>query len=478
MLVLAVVVMGAAVIIVQTLNAATWKADRLRVTNEAFAKAKEALVARAVADNNRPGSLPCPDLNNDGVAELFAGTQCPNYVGRLPWRTLALPDLRDAEGERLWYVLSPSHRDHSTAEPINSNTPGQIAINGAPPSTVLAVLISPGRPLLRTGAPAMQARDCPGNCNLRTNYLDLAGGVDNAAGSTGGPINLKSVLESATFNDRLLAIHADDIMPLVERRAGREISLGIAARYQGWQIATGRGFYPWAASFNNDPANPGPGVSGTLHGHFPVDPAPVVWTAATGTLSGCVGVGTPTIRCTGTVALGLLSITARTSSIATQFLQPPTPAQVNGIAILPTSNYAVNAAAERLDFSFTAMVGLTGFTEVVVTAPQAAGWAPAASPWLVNNQWNHIASYALSHGHKITGPGACTGLSPCISTGGPADREAVVLMAGRPLAGQTRVVPPQLNAYFEQANLTPDDMALERNLRTAGFNDQPIVVRP
>ena len=115
MLVLAVVVMGAAVIIVKTLNAATWKADRLRITNETFAKAKEALIARAVADNNRPGSLPCPDLNDDGVAELFAGNECPNYVGRLPWRTLELPDLRDSEGERLWYALSPSHRDHSAA---------------------------------------------------------------------------------------------------------------------------------------------------------------------------------------------------------------------------------------------------------------------------------------------------------------------------------------------------------------------------
>ena len=192
MLVVAVVVMGAALIIVKTLNAATWKAERLRVTNEAFAKAKEALVARAVADNNRPGSLPCPDLNDDGVAELFGvGGQCPNYVGRLPWRTLDLPDVRDSEGERLWYVLSPSHRDHINAEPINSNTAGQININGATSATqLLAVLISPGRPLVRAGAIAMQARDCPGNCNFRANYLDVAGGVDNAAGSVGGPINL------------------------------------------------------------------------------------------------------------------------------------------------------------------------------------------------------------------------------------------------------------------------------------------------
>ena len=474
MLVLAVVVMGAALIIVKTLNAATWKADRLRVTHEAFAKAKEALISRAVADDNRPGSLPCPDLDGDGVAELFAGNQCPNYVGRLPWRTLDLQDLRDSEGERLWYVLSPSHRDHGAAEPINSNTAGQITINGAPPpSTVLAVLIAPGRPLVRAGAPGVQARDCPGNCNLRANYLDVVGGVDNAAGSTGGAINLASIPETASFNDRLFAIHADDIMPLVERRAAREISLAMRARYEGWQAVTGRGFYPWAAPFN-DPANPGLGVNNTIHGHLPVTGAPAVWTFASTTLGTCSGVGTTTLTCTSTVALGFINITARVNDIATRFLEPPTAPQINGLVITPVSSYSINPGPQRLEFTFSAFVGLT---QVVVEAPQLAAWALAGS-WLVNNQWNRVATYAISHGHKITGPGACDALNPCISTGGPADREAVVLMAGRPLAGQTRNVPAQLNAYFEQANVTPDDMALERNLRTAAFNDQPVVVRP
>ena len=31
---------------------------------------KEALIGRAAADINRPGSLPCPDVNDDGIAEL------------------------------------------------------------------------------------------------------------------------------------------------------------------------------------------------------------------------------------------------------------------------------------------------------------------------------------------------------------------------------------------------------------------------
>ncbi len=53
------------------------------------------------------------------------------------------------------------------------------------------------------------------------------------------------------------------------------------------------------------------------------------------------------------------------------------------------------------------------------------------------------------------------------------------MMAGRPVAAQVRTVPAQVAAYLEGAvNNTPDDMTLERNLRTPAFNDQPVVVRP
>ncbi len=31
-------------------------------------------------------------------------------LGRLPWKTLGLPDLRDAFGERLWYAVSSKHK--------------------------------------------------------------------------------------------------------------------------------------------------------------------------------------------------------------------------------------------------------------------------------------------------------------------------------------------------------------------------------
>ncbi|MEO8442082.1 MAG: hypothetical protein ABI547_06310, partial [Betaproteobacteria bacterium] len=103
-----------------SLGAGSVRNERERKIAAVLAQAKKALLARATVDNSLPGSLPCPDLvthipgtnvPDDGIADLFAGTNCPSYVGRLPWRTLGLADLRDPDGERLWYALSPNFRD-------------------------------------------------------------------------------------------------------------------------------------------------------------------------------------------------------------------------------------------------------------------------------------------------------------------------------------------------------------------------------
>ena len=99
LLTLLVLVIGSLYLIVDGLNAAAAGATLHRedVTALALQQAKEALIARAAFDLNHPGSLPCPDRDNDGVADLLAGNNCFSYIGRLPWKTLGLPDLRDAE---------------------------------------------------------------------------------------------------------------------------------------------------------------------------------------------------------------------------------------------------------------------------------------------------------------------------------------------------------------------------------------------
>ncbi len=92
---------------------------RHAVSDQALATAREALIAHATSrpidDIVGPGYLPCPDLDDDGWAEPTCGSMTGETgqwqrLGRLPWKTLGLPDLRDAFGERLWYAVSSKHK--------------------------------------------------------------------------------------------------------------------------------------------------------------------------------------------------------------------------------------------------------------------------------------------------------------------------------------------------------------------------------
>src|SRR3989338_8627952 len=101
---LIIMIIGGMAYLVSSLNSSTLNVARGKVTADALKQAKEALIGRAVTDTTSPGSLPCPDADGDGSADLFSGNNCPYYIGRLPWKTLGLSDLRDGSGEELWYA--------------------------------------------------------------------------------------------------------------------------------------------------------------------------------------------------------------------------------------------------------------------------------------------------------------------------------------------------------------------------------------
>jgi type II secretory pathway pseudopilin PulG len=202
------VICGLAVLWVAGGNAT--QAKRVQKSARAMGMIRDALVARAAADLNRPGSLPCPDVNNDGLstpAPDWTGSTCATYIGRVPWKTLDLPDLRDADGERFWYALSPVFRDSTSAGTLNSDTVGTLTVNltGTPPVTnVVAIIFAPGASLPgqnRNPANTVAMSELP-------HYLDAD---NNNADATyqAGP-------ETATFNDELLVITRDMLMPAVE----------------------------------------------------------------------------------------------------------------------------------------------------------------------------------------------------------------------------------------------------------------------
>jgi hypothetical protein len=279
--------------------------DRDKVSLQALVQAKAGLIAYAVSVQpdtyaKRPGELPCPDLDNDGDAEItcFHANQ---RIGRLPWKTLRLPDLRDGYGERLWYALSTTFQRKtfnqcptpSGPTCLNSDTHGTLTVRDSTGAVVfdgssvgggaIAVLLAPGPVITRMGKTEPQDRSCAGDTNVQKceqssvctgsstarcqaiNYLDIVGPAvlsvrdahdsmeDNADFSDSGRDNgliagpVRDSGGNAVVNDILLAITYQDLMPLLEQRVAGE-ALKCLRDY----AASGTGRYPWAAPVNAD----------------------------------------------------------------------------------------------------------------------------------------------------------------------------------------------------------------------------------
>ena len=315
--VLLIFVTAASFALLKGLNETATQQYRDAQTAKALAEAKAALIGYAVSrvvspavcsapGNNcpRPGDLPCPDRDNTGDLLTPTGSPEPSCgnasgstgqarrIGRLPWRTLGLADLRDGDGERLWYAVSTNFKNNtrssctnaSAAGCLNSDVRGTITVyarNGTlihdgrnpdpwTPSGLVAVVFAPGKVLRRQDATGDQDRSCTGGscnandactslpptntrkCNPRE-YLDIALGEDNAifdeepvANRTDGFIQGKVFDASGNLivNDRLLTITYQDLIPLLEKRVVDEV-LTCLKPYAGRDANSGR--YPWAA---------------------------------------------------------------------------------------------------------------------------------------------------------------------------------------------------------------------------------------
>jgi hypothetical protein len=214
-------VVGVSALIYTLIGSTRTTIENDRKTADALAQARDALIGRAASDTTRPGSLPCPDIDNDGDAEspVAYGGACPSYIGRFPWKTLSVPEPRDGGGERLWYALSPSFRDHSSGGALNSDTPGELTIIGAAPaSNVIAIVFAPGPAL------GSQVRDAANQNNV-ANYLE----GENA---TTGDNVFVTAPTSSTFNDKLLIITSDALFSVAGMRVAREVSAALYKYYK------------------------------------------------------------------------------------------------------------------------------------------------------------------------------------------------------------------------------------------------------
>lgn len=251
MVMVVILIVGASTILLSTLTNSNPRMARDNITADALAKAKEALIAYAISSENkggataRPGNFPCPDTDAPGIAGYGDENVIPpcvaGAIGRLPWKTLGLPELKDSEGEPLWYALSGNFR--KAMGTINSDTTGTLQVYDRdgitlltqPGSEAVAIVFSPGRIV------GVQQRNTNIDKITASNYLEAANGRDNS--TTNGPFITAD--KSDSFNDRLIIIRTRDFMPIIEKRIAKEL-ITILGNYR-----TSNGYYPYPAAFNS-----------------------------------------------------------------------------------------------------------------------------------------------------------------------------------------------------------------------------------
>lgn len=235
-LVLAILAVGLGLWALIQLVPAQLARPREAATDEALARAKEALIAYAAAQAlpaqgyslgpfpSSPGTLPCPATLPGGVAANCGD----NALGLLPWATLGIPQLLDGSGSPLWYAVSRNFRVTDRLTPVNTDTAGTITVRDSTGAVslaaqdVVAVVLAPGAPLAAqnaraNAAPAIAQYLDGGGADGNTSFSD----TDSNNGFTQGPV--RNADGTPLINDRLITITRDELMAAVNKRIAAEV---------------------------------------------------------------------------------------------------------------------------------------------------------------------------------------------------------------------------------------------------------------
>ncbi len=459
-----IMVLGTAALLVSSLNSPSLQIARDQVSTDALAQAKEALIAYAASDSNRPGELPCPDFDNDGASTPtndYSGTNCKTLVGWLPWKTLGLPNLRDANGDHLWYAVANPFHANSTAV-LNSDTPtaypaSMLTVKDGPTSTMLesnvvAIVFSPGFVI------SSQTRS-PSDSNATTAVSNYLEGDNATPGTAFQTANDRVVPAPAPLvNDRVLAIGRDTLFQAVEKRVAREVKKCL----DDYAAAPGNTNqrYPWAALVSDNSALLSrPGTYDVRFGRLPE-------IANTSTTSG----GSPP-----TDPLLVAGINAVQTALVA-YLNAPSAATMNALRLAGdalkdyTPTDPAHTAGTIADNCTLASCDTTLLQSRISEAlgggtPDAtmpASWSTVASCNTLFNtsywaDWRDLVFYQVAGGYQ-PGGGVFTALHVSGSGNPVIDNNtyrAAVLVAGRILSPQSRpstVNPP--DNYLETSGTT------------------------
>ncbi|MDO9598101.1 MAG: hypothetical protein Q7J47_10335 [Azoarcus sp.] len=197
----------------------------------ALAQARTALLGYAISyAEQHPGQgygyLPCPDTANTGSTPIGAcHVRDHGALGRFPYRTLGLPDLRDGWGDCLWFAVAGSVKNNPKALVLNWDSPGQFEIVddaghslASLADRAIAVLIAPGPPRDSQTRTASNTQRCPGSASAAADlsaFLDPPY-PDNIAGTQ---VFTQGLADGLGNNDLLTWITIDELFDGLRRRS-------------------------------------------------------------------------------------------------------------------------------------------------------------------------------------------------------------------------------------------------------------------
>ena len=471
-----IMVLGIAAVLVGSLNSSAINVSRQQQTSAALAQAKEALIGYAASDSNRPGELPCPDVDGDGKltigVDFSTGSPpvCTSFVGYLPWKTLDLAELRDGDNEKLWYALSQNFYAGNTVT-LNSDSTGQLLVSGTQSiNNIAAIIISPGAPLSgqKRSTSNLAACTTTGNTVITENQC----AVNYLEGNNGNPspnTSYQAGATSSTFNDQILTLNAIQIMQPVEMRIAREAKACLDN-----YAASNSNKYPWAV----DPTDVTfyYSKSNTLFGRLPKHRVPDsdvqnflnALNAFQLAVTNCVNnTGSQSVlRSTGS--------TLENASDQVRSSQPTTPAISSAV-----TSPAKSAGDKAKDANVTCndirnnpvgngiQTNLNSTLAALSSLPPSFNWPTSCTLFSSNYWavWRNLIYYQLDQNFSPSG-----GSPLPITINGTGSYRAAVIAARSPIGTQVRN-PSVANTYLEGANVhnNPSNAFVTNSISNTNF---------
>jgi hypothetical protein len=503
------------------------KADKDAKTAAALQAAKRALLGHvahyaALTDFEFPGRMPCPEpltVYGDPVLEGKASGGCSNtaaVIGRLPWKTLGIDQLRDADGEPLWYALSPNfHPDTFPLNPappnpyLNFGTPAALPFNdGSGVTNVVAVILAPGR--------ALKSDPCTGFVQTIDRYVPKPQLEPKKFFECGNATGAYTNPGTATnTNDRVLAITKAEWINAISGAVADRLQRQVAPALQNFRatesnVSWGERFLPNPSTFSDPATNSLCGTSGVREGLMPAtlsaSSSCTSWTS--GNVSQVLGIlNTPNCsQAPGNVYqcqfINVSPITplvarvqARALNLSGAFRAPITAASITNDRGGTVSNFSLNVDADKnwvdLDFrlTFPLLAALSVVTVTIPNLPDAAvvGVADPMAPalparWFFHNDWGRYTYFVIGKGNLFDGSGSnCSGPgdSDCLTltnlpaaNGSPDDKQFLLALMGSALAAIPQTQPSNnVGNYLEsRTGGSPDVFTWARLSST--YNDR------